>query len=399
MRHPPDGEPFDVERLDQLSREGVELLLSDSTNIDASGSAGSEEGVGRALDDIVGDAPQAVVVSMFASNVHRLRMLGEIAARHGRRIVALGRGVSTHARVARATPRSTGKDAGRPYLDWPVNLGWAEERARDLPKRSILAIATGSQGERTAALARLARGEHPALDLTEEDVVVMSSRIIPGNEPEVVRVMNDLLRRGVELRTWWSDRGVHVSGHAHRQEQRRMIELVRPGAFVPVHGTLHHLSQHAKLASEIGVSKVSVLENGDVGTLDDSGLRKSGRVQAGRVSVFGGRVLPAQVIAERAALASVGAVHVAVPLDTRGRLAGEIAIATRGVIDEADHPDLVPAARRNARAALEELLGLPGPRPDDERIAETARLAVRRTLAKALGFKPVTHAALVRISP
>ena len=396
---PPDGEPFDVDRLDQLSREGVELLFSDSTNIDASGAAGSEEGVGRALDDIIRDAPQAVVVSMFASNVHRLRMLGEIAARHGRRIVALGRGVSTHARVARATARSTGKDAGRPYLDWPVDLACAEERARDLPKRAVLAIATGSQGERTAALARLARGEHPALDLAEGDVVVMSSRVIPGNEPEVVRVMNDLLRRGVELRTWWSDRGVHVSGHAHRQEQRRMIELVRPGAFVPVHGTLHHLSQHAKLASEIGVSEVSVLENGDVGTLDDSGLRKSGRVQAGRVSVFGGRVLPAQVIAERAALASVGSVHVAVPLDTRGRLAGEIAVATRGVIDEAVHPDLVLAARRNARAALEELLGVAGPGPDDERIAETARLAVRRTLARALGFKPVTHAVLVRISP
>jgi ribonuclease J len=395
---PPDGEPFDVERLEQLSREGVELLFSDSTNIDSSGSAGSEEGVGRALEDIVRDAPQAVVVAMFASNVHRLRMLAEIAARHGRRIVTLGRGVSTHARVARATERSTGKDAGRPYLDWPADLGCAEERARDLPKRVILAVATGSQGERTAALARLARGEHPALDLAEDDIVVLSSRVIPGNEPEVVRVMNDLLRRGVQLRTWWSDRGVHVSGHAHREEQRRMIELVRPGAFVPVHGTLHHLSRHAQLASEMGVGEVSVLENGDVGTLDELGLRKSGRVQTGRVSVFGGRVLPAQVIAERAALASLGAVHVAVPLDARGRLTGEIALATRGVMDAAGHADLVSTARRNARAALDELLGGTGPGPDDERIAETVRLAVRRTLAKALGFKPVTHAVIVRVS-
>ncbi len=398
---PPDGEAFDVERLEELSREGVKLLLSDSTNIDSSGSAGGEEGVGRALDEIVADAQQAVVVAMFASNVHRLTMLGEIAKRHGRKIVMLGRGVSTHARVARATARSTGKDAGRPYLDWPADLAVSEDRARDLPKRAILAIATGSQGERTAALARLSRGDHPALDLNEEDVVVLSSRVIPGNEPQVVRVMNDLLRRGVKLRTWWSNRGVHVSGHAHRQEQRRMIELVKPRAFVPVHGTLHHLSRHAELATEIGMSRVTVLENGDVGSVDAAtgGVHKSGRVQAGRVNVFGGRALPPQVIAERTALASLGAVHVAVPLDGGGRLAGEIAVATRGVLDETEHADVMQSARKRARAALEELLGIPGPRPDDERIAETARLAVRQTLARALGFKPVTVATLVRMDP
>ncbi len=227
--------------------------------------------------------------------------------------------------------------------------------------------------------------------------MILSSRVIPGNEPEVVQVMNDLLRRGVSLRTWWSNRGVHVSGHAHRQEQQRMIELVQPGAFVPVHGTLHHLSRHAEIARELGVSDVSVLEDGDVGTLDADGLRKSGRVQSGRVNIFGGRVLPAQVVAERAAIAAMGAVHVAVPLDARGKLAGEITVATRGVLDEADRADVMQSARRDARAALEELLAIAGPLPDSGRIAETARLAVRRTLARALGFKPVTVATLVRV--
>jgi ribonuclease J len=396
---PPDGESFDVERLQELSREGVDLLLSDSTNVDSNGSAGSEEGVGRTLDEIVANAPQAVVVAMFASNVHRLRMLGEIARRHGRKIVTLGRGMSTHARVARMTARSTGKDAGRPYLEWPADLACAEDRARDLPKRAVLAVVTGSQGERAAALARLARGDHPALDLSEEDVVIMSSRVIPGNELEVVRVMNDLLRRGVTLRTWWSNPGVHVSGHANRTEQRRMIEIVKPGAFVPVHGTLHHLTRHAELATEVGVGHVRVLENGDVGTLDTDGLRKSSRVQAGRVNIFGGRVLPPQVVAERAALAAVGAVHVAVPIDPHGRLAGEIEVATRGVIDESTYADVMVSARRNARAALDALLATAGPRPEDSRITETARLAVRQTLARALGFKPVTVATLVRFAP
>jgi ribonuclease J len=396
---PPDGETFDVERFGELAREGVDLLFSDSTNIDSNGPSGSEEGVGHALDAIVASAPQAVVVALFASNVHRLRMLGEIAARHGRKIVPLGRSVSTHARVARATARSTGKHAGRPYLEWPIDLVCPEERARDLPKRTVLAVATGSQGERTAALGRLARGEHAALDLAEGDVVILSSRVIPGNEPDVVQVTNDLLRRGVSLQTWWSNRGVHVSGHAHRQEQQRMIELVQPGAFVPVHGTLHHLSRHAEMARDLGVKDVTVLEDGDVGTLGTDGLRKSGRVRAGRVNLSAGRVLPAQVIAERAAIAAMGAVHVAVPLDARGKLAGEISVAARGVLDEAAHGDVMQSARRDARAAIGELLAAPGPLPDHGRIAETARLAVRRTLARALGFKPVTVATLVRVEP
>jgi ribonuclease J len=397
---PPDGETFDVPRFEELAREGVDLLFSDSTNIDALGPTGSEEGVGSALEAIIGGAEQAVVVAMFASNVHRLKMLGEIARRHGRRIVPLGRSVSTHARVAQATARSTGEQAGRPYLEWPPDLVCSPERARELPKRAILAVATGSQGESAAALARLARGEHSALDLGAGDTVVLSSRVIPGNEPEVVRVMNDLLRRGVELRSWWSNRAVHVSGHAHRQEQRRMIELVKPRAFVPVHGTLHHLLRHAELARELGVPSVTVLENGDVATLDEQGLRKTGRAKTGRVHVMAGRPLPSQVIAERSALASQGAVHVAVPLDEQGRLAGEIAVATRGVIDEGAERDLLESARKQARAALEELLGSVAPtdgRVEDERISEAARLAVRRTLARTLGFKPVTTASLVRV--
>jgi ribonuclease J len=176
-----------------------------------------------------------------------------------------------------------------------------------------------------------------------------------------------------------------------------MIELARPRAFVPVHGTLNHLLRHAELARELGVPQVTVLENGDVATLDEQGVHKTGRARVGRVHVVAGRALPAQVIAERTALASLGAVHVAVPLDELGRLAGEIAVATRGVIDEEADGGLLEAARKHAHAALTELLGLGRERIEDDRIAETARLAVRRTLAKTLGFKPVTTASLVRV--
>jgi ribonuclease J len=398
---PPDGETFDVARFGELASEGVRLLLSDSTNVDARGPTGSEEGVGKALNEIVERAEQAVIVAIFASNVHRLRLLGDIARKHGRKIVALGRSVSTHARVARGTVRSTGEGAGRPYLEWPSDLVWPADRARELPRRAVLGVATGTQGEEPAALARLARGEHPAFDLQAGDTVVLSSRVIPGNEPGVMRVVSDLLRRGVELRSWWSDRAVHVSGHAHREEQRRMLELVRPRAFVPVHGTLHHLLRHAALARELGVPEVTVLENGDVGEVDDGPLRKSGRAHAGRVHVVAGRPLPANVLHERAALAAHGAAHVVVPVDRRGFVAGDVALATRGVLDESLDAHIVAAARDAARAAVDELgasvddlarAALP-----DADIAEVARHAVRRSLARVLGFKPVTTVTVVRL--
>lgn len=387
---PPDGEMFDVGRFAELSREGIRLLLSDSTNVDAVGPTGGEEGVGRALERIVAGAPQAVVVGLFASNVHRLRMLGDIARRHGRKILTLGRSVSTHARVARATARSTGGETGRPYLEWPSDLHWPAERARELPRRSVLAVATGSQGEAASALARLARAEHPAFDLAQGDVVIMSSRVIPGNEAVVMRLMNDLLRRGVDLRTWWSDRDVHVSGHAHRQEQERMIDLVRPRAFVPVHGTLHHLRRHAAVASNLGVSEVCVLENGDVGEVGESGLCKVGRVDAGRVHVFAGRVVPPAILEERMALSARGMAHVTVLFDADGGL-GEIAFASRGVLDAGIDGAVVAAARDEAVQAARSSANA-----SDIEVAEVVRQAVRRALGRVLGFKPTTVVTVLR---
>ena len=383
---PPDGEEFDVERFTELGREGVSLLMSDSTNIDVAGASGGEAGVGLVLEEIIERARGAVVVALFASNVHRLRMLGEIACKTRRVIVPLGRSVSTHARIARTTMRSTGAGAGTAYLDWPSDIVCPPERARELPRERILGIATGTQAEANAALARLARGDHQALDLQPGDTVVMSSRVIPGNEPAAFVVMGDLLRRGVELRSWYTDRGVHVSGHATRMEQRRMIEMVAPRAFIPLHGTLHHLERHAELAREIGVESVCVIEDGDVATVDrEDGVQKSERVPSGRVHVFGGRAVAQSVLRERMALAAEGLAMVAIRLDAAGRIVDEIIVATRGILDETKDAHLVASARNEARAAIEELRGA---RADDGAVRDAARLAVRRVFGKALGSKP-----------
>ena len=382
---PPDGEAFDEARLRELGDEGVSLLFSDSTNIDSEGRTGNEVDVGEALGKIVAEAKGAVVVALFASNVHRLRLLGDIARRTNRKIALLGRGVGTHARVARATG----------YLPWPDDLVWPESALRELPRNRILAIATGSQGEERAALARLARSEHPALDLAEGDTVVLSARAIPGNEPEVFAIMNTLLRRGVEVRSRVSDRGIHVSGHAHRPEQKRMLELVRPKHFVPVHGTLHHLRRHAALASETGVAHTLVLENGQIAALGPESLRRDGTLPTGRVHIWAGRPVPAPVLRERAALAQEGTASCAVLLDGRG-IVVEVRITTRGVLEEG-----TPEADRDlevARAAVVRAiasLDVAGV-ARDEVVAEQARLAVRRTLHKARGMKPLTLVHVLR---
>jgi ribonuclease J len=374
---PPDGEAFDTERLSAIGHDGVELLLSDSTNADAEGASGSEEDVGRALARIVEGAKAAVVVALFASNVHRLQILGKIAVQTHRRLVLLGRGVETHARVARATG----------YLNWPSDLVWPAERAGELRRDRILAIATGTQGEPESALARLSRGEHPAVALMEGDTVILSSRVIPGREPDVIPIMNDLLRRGVDLKSWYSDRSVHVSGHAHRSEQQRMIDLVRPRAFVPIHGTLHHLVRHAELARESGVAGVHVLENGDVGVLggDAGTLEKADRVAAGRVHVYAKRALAESVLRERSALAQEGVVVVVVEI--AGGQSLEVSVVTRGVIDEALDGETLACARRDVRAAV--LGTLADKTADDARIAEAARLAARRSFARSTGGRPL----------
>jgi ribonuclease J len=312
---------------------------------------------------------------MFASNIHRLRLLGDIARRTKRKIVLLGRGVGTHARVA----RNTG------YLPWPDDLVWPDAIARELPRSKILAIATGSQGEANAALAKLARGEHPALDIGPGDRVILSARTIPGNEPGVHALLGQLIRRGCDVRTRLSDRGVHVSGHAHRPEQRRMIELVRPKCFVPVHGTIHHLTRHGELAKETGVEQVCVIENGRVVEVTTEGVNLGPTTHFGRVHVFAGRAIPPAVLREREVLAEEGFASCAVVVDGAGSVL-DVALITRGVVDEVEHPEEVESARAAVRLAIAELDAF----ADDARVGEQARLAVRRAFFKSRGKKPMT---------
>lgn len=318
---PPDGEPTDETRLLELGDAGVDLLLSDSTNVDSSGRSGSEADVAEALDSVVRNARRRVFVAMFSSNVQRLISLGKIARRRGRRLCLLGRSLSTHVQVAR--------ELG--YLDWPHDLLLPVERLRSYPKAEVLVLATGTQAEPAAALAKLARGEHRWADVDPGDTVVFSSRIIPGCDRAVVQLMGDLLRRGASVESRWTA-GVHASGHAHREEQQRMIELVRPAAFVPIHGTLHHLRRHAELARDAGVRQVRVVENGQTLVLEQRQLQLGPTVACGRVHVaIGGTELPLDVLSERRDLGKLGMLSLSLLCDERGQLCRHPSITSVGL--------------------------------------------------------------------
>ena len=380
---PPDGEAFDVDRLRALGDDGVRLLMSDSTNVDVPDPSGSEQTVREALYRLIAASAGRVVVGLFASNVHRLRLLAEIASVTGRRIVPLGRSVATHARVAERTG----------YLSWPETLTMPVERVRELHPHQVLGVATGTQAEANAALARLSRGDHP-LTLDPGDHVILSSRVIPGHEPAVSALESAFLRRDIRVTTRTIDPGVHVSGHASRTEQARMIELVRPRSFVPLHGTLHHLTRHAELAQGLGVASALVVENGDVAALDQEGLRRDGRWHSGRVHLGFGRPVAGETLRERGALASDGVVFAAVPV-SEGRVVGPIGLVTRGLLAEPALSEALQAAAREAETTTEPPRG---GRVDEGALKEAVRLAVRRVLARSLGFKTQVVVTLVPVA-
>ncbi len=377
----------DEARLAELGDAGVRLLLSDSTNIDAHGRSQSERVAAQALRGAIAGAKGRVVVGLFSSNLARLQALGDIARDTGRRIGLFGRSVATHARLAR--------ELG--LLDWPSDLVANEDEVGRLARSKVLVLAGGTQAEAPAALSRLARREHPRLSLDEGDRVILSARVIPGHEPAVAEMLGGFLRQGVELRTPRTDPGVHVSGHAHRDEQTRMIELVRPRSFVPVHGTVPHLHGHAALAREVGVDEVLILENGEIGELrEDSRLSKLvDRAPFGKVATWMGDEVPHGVLLDRQAIARSGVALVTVSVDADGRPVARPKVSTRGVFDEADDPDLLTDVAHEIEQRVAAAARSRGRASDDD-VTEAARGAARRVFERAVGRRPVTVVNVVR---
>jgi ribonuclease J len=306
--HPIDGERSDYHRLAEFGERGVLCLMADSTNVDRPGTTPSEHEVGRALTDRVRRAPGRVIVATFASHVHRIQQVLDLAVAFGRKVALLGRSMETSVRLA----------AELGYLRVPDGALLPLEELSALPPYRQVIISTGSQGEPNSALALMAAAEHKYLRVGEGDLVILSARVIPGHERTITRLVNQLLRQGAEV-LWEGVAFVHVSGHASRDELKLMLSLVRPQFFVPVHGEYRHLLAHARLAQEVGLpaAHAFVIEDGEGLELTKTGARVLARVPLARVLVDGKGVgdVGAVVLRDRQLLAEDGMVVVAVTVD------------------------------------------------------------------------------------
>jgi len=374
------GEAPSPDVLTKIGDEGVLALVCDSTNVFQDAPSGSEEGVHKGMAEQVAKAKGRVLVTTFASNAARLQTIGRVATETGRRVCVAGRSLDRIIRVAQATG----------YLrDFPDPVRFDE--AMRLPRDELLIVATGGQGEPRAALGRIASGSHE-LKLAAGDTVIFSSRIIPGNEVAIGRIMNQLSDLGALIVTE-RQAHVHVSGHPGRPELKMMYDWVRPEIIVPVHGENRHLAEHARLALAHGVPKAIVQMNGDMVRLAPDGPTKIDEVRVGRLVLDGDVILPADgaTIGDRRKIAVNGLISVALAVGANGKLAGAPHVKPFGVPVEVDRDDFLADAADAATRAFD-------PKADAERVREAVRLAVRRCATLWTGKKPVVDVTIIKVA-
>lgn len=380
------GHATDTARLTALGDAGVRAMICDSTNAIRDGVSPSEADVAASLKKIVGEAKHRIAFTTFSSNVARLRGIAEAAQANGREVVVVGRAMERVIAVAREQGLLDGIPAFR-----------SAEAYGYLPRDKVVAILTGSQGEPRAALRRIADDDHPEIAFSPGDLVVFSSRTIPGNEKVVNHIINALVKRGVDVMT---DRDglVHVSGHPRRGELERMYAMVRPEVAVPVHGEALHLHEHAKLARRLGVPEVVNCYDGHVIRLAPGPAERVDDLPFGRLYKDGKLLLndAARAIPERRRLSYVGAVSVALAVDRNGVLAGDPSVELTGVPERGEGGvDMLDLVLDTVVSTLD---GLPkARRRDPEALSESLERAVRGAVNGAWGKKPVCHVHVIEV--
>ncbi|MEA3016773.1 MAG: ribonuclease [Sphingomonadales bacterium] len=373
------GDPSTEAELRAIGDEGVLALVCDSTNVFQEQASGSEAGVREGLDAVISEAEGRVLVTTFASNAARLKTLGHVAQDTGRRVCVAGRSLDRILRVSKSVGYLT---------DFPETIDF--DTAMKLPRREVMIIATGGQGEQRAALARIAFDQHK-LSVGKGDLVVFSSKQIPGNEIAIGRIQNVLAEKGVAMIT---DRQapVHVSGHPGRPELAAMYDWIRPEIIVPVHGEMRHLMEHARFAKGRGVPHGIVQTNGDLVRLAPEGPEKIGEERVGRLVLDGDVILNADgsTMNERRKLAYAGLISVALALDSGGRPLGGAEIGLQGIPVEEDREAFLEEACAAAAEAARKHAG------NEDKLREAVRLAVRRCATDWTGKKPVVEILLVR---
>ncbi len=326
---PVDGEQFDIERMVHYGEKGVLCMFSDSTNAEVPGFCPSEKTIYPSLEKHIAEAKERVILTTFASSVHRVTMILELAMKHGRKVGLLGRSMINV--IAKA------RDIG--YMKCPDDLFVPIKQIRDLPDRETLLLMTGSQGEPLAALSRISRGDHQHVRLKTTDTVIFSASPIPGNTISVVNTIDRLMKLGAKV-VYGKGENIHVSGHGFQEDQKLMLALAKPKFFVPVHGEHRMLVCHGKSAQTMGVPKdnILIIENGDVVELTPNSIQKGDPVKAGVELLDNSRngIVDARVLKERQQLAGDGVVTVLAPISTDGKMVAPPRVNLRGVVTTAE---------------------------------------------------------------
>jgi ribonuclease J len=389
---PTDNEPFDLHTLAEYGKRGVLLLLSDSTNADRSGYTESERAVAPRMEDIFNRSEKRVIVSCFSSSIHRLQQVMQIADESGRKLGVIGRSMVTVTEIA----HSLG------LLEIPDSLLIRPQDIATTPPGKICILISGTQGEPMSALSRVAVDNHKHVSVEPGDTVVLSSRIIPGNEKAIFRMMDHLSRRGADLVYGSMNPPVHVSGHGSVEELKLVLNLVRPRYFVPIHGEYRMLSRHARLAEHLrhlGLEETFILDTGDTLEIDHQGARKSDRVVVGRVLIDSGavdEVVEEVIIRDRQHLSEDGIVLPIIAIDRHSGRLENSEIVSRGFMPGEDGgAEFMQAARQIVSRTLE------GSNPEEKTdwgvMKEKVRADLKRYIVKQTSRRPLIMPVILEI--
>lgn len=337
---PVDGWPTDYAKLGEFSKRGVDLLLSDSTNSERPGWTPSEMVIGPAFDKVFTEARGRVIIATFASLISRVQQVADAAARHGRKMALAGPSMLDNVKIARKLG----------YLEIPDELLVPLDQSLGMQDHKVVIMCTGSQGEPASIVGRLSTGTNRLFDLKSGDTVVLSSHPIPGNEETISKTINRLIRRGARV-IYDGILPVHVSGHASQEEQKLLLNLVKPKHFLPIHGELRQLTRHADLAEEVGIPRenIQVVENGQIVELSGGSIRLGERIPGEYIFVDGESIgdIDYGVMREREMLARNGILLIDISLDKMtGRLLGAPEVVTRGYVSPEDAERLIPEVRK-----------------------------------------------------
>ncbi|MDR3729618.1 MAG: ribonuclease J [Oscillospiraceae bacterium] len=385
---PIDGEVIDLARFGELGKEGVLALCSDSTNVERPGFTMSEKEVGKTFRRRFAGCDKRIIVTTFASNVHRIQQVIDAAVENGRKVAVTGRSMENIMKVS--------TELG--YMKVPRNTLMDVNKIKGLPKNKQVIITTGSQGEEMSALYRMAFSTHKQVELGPGDLVIISASAIPGNEKTISRVVDELYRKGVDVLYNRSDM-LHVSGHACQEEQKILHALVKPRFFIPVHGEQRMLQIHTNLAMAMGMDRnhIAVAENGNVIELTTKTMKINGSVPAGEVFIDGSGVgdVGAVVLRDRKRLAEDGMVTIVLPISSHnGDLLAPPEIVTRGFIYVKESEEMMAELQRVAAEAAE---GVSRRRRDDGELRSAVKSAISNYLYKTTKRSPMIIPVVTRL--